>query len=103
MEDLGAELKIRVDQDSTVFEAEVPAPNLESFLELLSHLVLRPVFQPDGLEKLKQQVVVSKIGSPVPVELAKEKLRSLVFDKHPYGRPIYDLQSAARIRPSGPV
>jgi zinc protease len=100
MEDLGAELKIRVDQDSTVFQTEVPAHNLESFLDLLSHMVLRPLFQLDGIEKLKQQVITSKIESPDPVELAKEKLRSLVFGEHPYGKPNYgELRSIANVHP----
>ena len=57
MEDLGARLEIRVDQDSTLFQAEIPAPNLESFLDFLSHMVLRPLFQLEGVGKLKHQVI----------------------------------------------
>src|SRR5438093_686109 len=82
----------------SVFQPEVPAHNLESFLDLLSHMVLRPLFQLGGVEKLKQQVITSKIESPDPVELAKEKLRSLIFGEHPYGKPNYgELQSIANI------
>jgi zinc protease len=99
MDDLGAALEINVDQDSTVFKAQVPTNNLESFLDLLSHMVLRPLFQSDRMEKLKQQIIAAKIASLEPTELAKEKLHNLVFGEHPYGKPIHgDLQSLANVR-----
>jgi len=100
MEDLGATLEIRVDQDSTVFKGEVPAQNLESFLDALSYMILRPHFRLDRLEKLKQQVIASNIESIDHTQLAKERLHNLVFREHPYGRPIHgDVQSLANIGP----
>ena len=100
MEDLGATLEIRVDQDSTVFKGEVSTQNLDSFLDVLSYIVLRPHFRLDRLEKLRQQVIASKIELLDHTQLAKEKLHNLVFREHPYGRPIHgDLQSLANIGP----
>jgi len=100
MDDLGAKLEIHVSQDSTIFKAEVPPHSLESFLDLLGRMVLRPLFQLERVEKLKQQVIASNIESPDPGELAKEKLHGLIFGKHPYARTTYgELQSIGVVGP----
>jgi len=88
MADLGAELQIRVDWDSTVLHAEVPWQNLESFLDLLSRMLLKPIFSLRDVEKLKQSLMTPKIESPGTAELAERKLQSLVFGKNPYGHPV---------------
>jgi zinc protease len=99
LEDVGAELRIRVDEDSIVFHAEVPLSNLDTFLDVLSHMVLKPLFSTEGVRKLKQKLVESKIESAEPLEFASQRLKGMVFGKHPYGRSMYGTsQSLAEIR-----
>jgi zinc protease len=98
-EDLGVEFKTRLDLDSTVFQAEVPQPNLQAFLGLLSDMVVHASFQPEALGKIKQQVMVPEIVTSDPSRLAEKHLRALIFNRHPYGRPVWgDLESAQTIR-----
>jgi len=100
IEDLGAAFQIRVELDSTVLHAEVPSQHLESFLDLLSKMLLRPVFSLEKVEEFKQKLMTPRIESPDSVELAEQELRRLVFGKSPYGQPIYgNLRSISCIHP----
>jgi len=98
MDDLGVEFKTRLDLDATVFQAEVPRANLEAFLGQLSDMIVHPSFQTEPLGKIKQQVMVPEIVTSDPSRLAETQFRALIFNRHPYGRPVWgDLESAQRI------
>ncbi len=83
LEFLGVNFSIRVDSDYTVFQAEVPSSNLETFLSTLTNVVLRPVFKQEGLERLKQDVKSKVSNNYDSLELCKKHFRELIYGKSP--------------------
>ena len=61
---LEAIFSIQVEMDSTLFRAELPAKNLEPFLNTIANLLVRPIFQKEGLDRMKEQVGDSGVVSP---------------------------------------
>ena len=61
---LEAIFSIQVEMDSTLFRAELPAKNLEPFLNTIANLLVRPIFQKEGLDRMKEQVGESVSASP---------------------------------------
>jgi len=88
MDNLGVEFKIRVDPDATVFEAEVPLLNLETLLSLWRSIVMHPLFQQEGINRIKREIQESKMKLTYPLELAKARFSNLIFGKHPYANAV---------------
>ena len=61
---LEAIFSIQVEMDSTLFRAELPAKNLEPFLNTIANLLVRPIFQKEGLDRMKEQAGESVSASP---------------------------------------
>lgn len=70
---------IQVELDSTQFRAELPAKNLEPFLNTIANLLVRPIFQKEGLDRIKEQVSESVSASP-------DEFISSLLDPELFGR-----------------
>jgi zinc protease len=76
---LEAIFSIHVEADSTLFHAELPAKNLEPFLNTISNLLVRPIFQKEGLDRMKEQV--SEYVSASPAEFLSSLLDPGLFGR----------------------
>lgn len=100
LEELGVDFKIRVEPESVVFQGNVPAHNLDAYLNSLSIMILHPFFSQANLESARQQVESQPFLHPDQMDFADHLFRSIVFAKHPYGKPISgSLDSLNQIRP----
>ncbi len=100
LEELSVDFKIRVEPEGVVFQGNVPAHNLEAYLNSLSIMILHPVFRQENLESARRQVESQPSLHPGAMEIADQIFRSIVFNKHPYGKPVSgNLESLNRIRP----
>jgi zinc protease len=60
-------------------------------------MIVHPSFQPAALAKIKQQIMIPEIVTSDPSRLAEMQFHALIFNRHPYGRPVWgDLESAQR-------
>jgi zinc protease len=82
---LGAEVRVHVDVDATLFQAEVPSSNLEALLTHLVNAVLRPAFSEPGLERLRSEHSHSGKPSSDLQALGREYLPQLLFEGTPCG------------------
>jgi len=82
---LGAEVRVHVDVDATLFQAEVASANLEALLTYLMNAVLRPAFSEPGLERLKREHSHSQEPSSDLQALSQEYLPHLLFEGTPCG------------------
>jgi zinc protease len=81
---LGVQLRVHVDVDATVFQAELPSSSLEAVLTLLMNVVVRPAFSEPGLDRLKREH--SDPGKPSPdLHALHEYLLQLLFEGTPCG------------------
>jgi len=62
---------------------------LATVLEVLSDMIINPIFPADELEKEKKVVIEEiKMYNDSPDDFVYEQFISQIFDKHPLGRPI---------------
>lgn len=81
-------LTLAVTWDSTDLAIEAPADSLESAIDLLARLVVKPNFDPKEFESVKAGRIAELNGAP-PDEMEVTKGRALegLFGTHPFGRP----------------
>ncbi len=87
IESLGVEFSMRVEQEATLFQASVPIRRLPDFLILLHTMVVRPLLEPERVEKVKQSLVQASLENQGDLQLADRIFRGLIFANHPYGKP----------------
>ena len=97
---LGATLEVETDPDSTRFEGEVLARNLDAYLALLADVLLRPTFAPAELARTKRELVaqIDELRTDDRALCARFFARNLYGD-HPYGHPPEGRRAASRPRP----
>ncbi|MGH9428944.1 MAG: M16 family metallopeptidase, partial [Terriglobia bacterium] len=81
LEFLGARIEIHLTTDSTVFQAQVPSPNVEAVLALFARLVVRPLYTPEGVDRIKCELRSSKLRVSEPQAMARLQLGELVFGR----------------------
>jgi len=88
LDGLGATLEITTLVDSTRFEGEVLARNLDAFLTLVADVLVRPNFSAAELERTRREVV-GEIDEQRndDRELAARFFVRNVYADHPYGHP----------------
>ena len=75
--------------DTSQVQAGCLTPYTGKALELMSEIVLRPTFDSREFAKLSRQVITGlKIEQSSPKYLAANELRSRLYGKHPYSRPV---------------
>ena len=79
MEFLEATFSIEVESDSTLFHAELPPRNLEYFFNTMANILVRPMFQKDGLDRMKEQV--DELVSASPAEFQSSLLDAGLFGR----------------------
>ncbi len=85
---LGARLDVRTEPDSTRFEGEVLARNLDAFLALIADVLVRPAFTPAEFAKTRDEVLgqIDEQRTDDRMLCARFFMRNL-FGDHPYGHP----------------
>jgi zinc protease len=81
LEFLKARIEIHLTTDSTVFQAQVPSSNVEAVLALFARLVVQPMYQPEGVDRLKSEFHSSKLTVSEPRAMAQLCLRELLFGR----------------------
>ena len=97
VEDVGGELNAYTTKEETVFYAAVPTRYAARTIEVLSQMVLHPVFPTEEVEKEKQ-VIAEEIESynDSPSELIYDDFESVVFAGHPLSQPILGTKRSLR-------
>jgi zinc protease len=85
---LGATLEVRTEPDSTRFEGEVLARNLDAYLALVADVLIRPAFTPAEFTKTRDEVLgqIDEQRNEDRMLCARFFMRNL-FGDHPYGHP----------------
>ncbi|HSS37556.1 MAG TPA: pitrilysin family protein [Polyangia bacterium] len=85
---LGATLDVRTEPDSTRFEGEVLARNLDAYLALVGDILIRPTFAPAEFARTRQEVLgqIDEQRNDDRLLCARFFMRNL-FGEHPYGHP----------------
>ncbi|KPK99623.1 MAG: hypothetical protein AMJ91_07100 [candidate division Zixibacteria bacterium SM23_73_3] len=74
--------------DATYATCQVLAKHFDVGLDLLSDIILNPVFKEDEIDRLRKQTLAGiKQQKDNPGSVAEEKFRKFVFGDHPYGQP----------------
>ncbi|WP_128891984.1 pitrilysin family protein [Erythrobacter sp. HKB08] len=85
----GARISARSDADSTYFDLDALAPNLEPSLDLLADFVRNPAFDEGELERVRtQQLTRIKNELNNPAAIGQRALAPILYGPdHPYGMP----------------
>ena len=79
LEFLQARIEIHLTTDSTVFQAQVPSSNVEAVLALFARLVVHPMYQQEGVDRIKSELHSSKLTVFEPRAMARLYLRRVAF------------------------
>jgi zinc protease len=92
---LGATLEVKTEPDSTRFEAEVLARNLEPLLALLADVIVRPTFAAAEFARTRNEVQ-AQIDEQRNDDrmLATRFFARNLYNDHPYGHPADGLRAA---------
>ena len=85
---LGATLEVETQPDSTRFEGEVLARNLDAYLALLADVIVRPNFAPAELQRTRRELLagIDESRNDDRALAVRFFARNLSAD-HPYGHP----------------
>jgi len=85
---LGATLEVETQPDSTRFEGEVLARNLDAYLALLADVIVRPNFAPAELQRTRHELLadIDESRNDDRALAIRFFVRNLYAD-HPYGHP----------------
>src|SRR5262249_3072907 len=89
VDSIGGQMDAFTSKEYTCFYAKVLDEHLPQAVDLLSDIVLRPLFDPDELER-ERKVIVEEIRmvEDAPEELVYDLFATHFFPGHPLGRPI---------------
>ena len=79
LEFLNARIEIHVTSDSTVFQAQAPASNVEAVLALFARLIVQPMYIQEGVDRIKCELRSAQLSLPEPQAMARLHLGELVF------------------------
>lgn len=89
VDSIGGQMDAFTSKEYTCFYAKVLDTHLPDAVDLLSDIVLRPLFDPDELER-ERKVIIEEIRmvEDSPEELVYDLFATRVYPRHPLGRPI---------------
>jgi zinc protease len=95
LDTLGATMDVSTFPDSTRFEGEVLARNLDAYLALLADVLVRPTFAPAELDRTRREILgqIDELRNDDRA-LAGRFFARNVFADHPYGHPAEGIAAA---------
>lgn len=97
LSDLGAKLSASVGRDQTYASFDAVSPRIEHAVELLRQALIEPRFDPDALERVKQQRLADLEQSQrEPRRIALDRWYAETFPSQPYGRPVDGTEMSVR-------
>ncbi len=97
IESVGGVLNAGTDRELTVYYAKVPRDHLETALDIVIDMVLRPIFDADELEKERNVILEELAGvEDSPSQLVEIALDSLLWPEQPLGRDVAGTPESVR-------
>src|SRR5262245_14589523 len=97
IEFVGGSLESEGERDTGEIVLSVLRKDLALGLDLLAEALLRPAFPPEEFERKRDEVLASvRRAEEDPEAVAARLLRRLVFQEHPYGRPVTGTEASLR-------
>jgi predicted Zn-dependent peptidase len=89
IESRGGMINAGTSHEYTIYYVRGLDNELSTILDVLSDMIINPIFPAEELEKEKKVVIEEiKMYNDSPDDFVYEQLISQIFDKHPLGRPI---------------
>jgi len=89
VESVGGRVNAGTSLDYTYYHLVLPAPRMGSGLEILADISVNAALDPTALEREKKVVLEEmRRNQDSPARALSERLHGVLFDPHPYGRPI---------------
>jgi zinc protease len=89
IEFIGGSLSVDAGQELATISLSVLSKDLDTGLELLSDVLLNPVFNQADLDRKKQEVIAGiKRDQEDPGTVSWQAFLALVYGSHPFGRPV---------------
>ncbi len=86
---IGADLFVRADWDAIFFYGSAPSERLEDALNILSEMVVRPEFDEETFERLRNGLIAEVKGEADNLELQTQKvLLNSLFQQNPYAHGV---------------
>ncbi|MDR1545261.1 MAG: insulinase family protein [Deltaproteobacteria bacterium] len=97
IENNGGRINAYTNLDSTVYNWDLPADQLDLGLDVLADIVFRPLYDPEAYDAEKE-VVVEEIKRSLdnPDQSHWDDFIRLTFPDHPYGRPVVGTVESVR-------
>src|SRR5712664_3058527 len=89
VEGVGGRMNAGTSLDFTFYHAVLPAPRAAATIEMLADISVNSILDETELE-LEKKVVIEemRLSEDAPQRHLARQLYSMVFDSHPYGRPV---------------
>ena len=97
VEACGGDINAWTSHDQTCYHVTLPATDWREGLAVLADAVCHPLFDPEELSR-EIEVVVEEINRAAdsPGQVARQRLRELVYGAHPYALPVLGTTEAVR-------
>ena len=87
LDDLGAEMAFSASRDRMQGSMRVLADNKTPAFDLLGLAIRQPRFDQEPIDRVRQQLITElKAAEKDPKTIAQNRLLSMIYGKHPYGR-----------------
>src|SRR2546422_56430 len=102
MDSVGGQMDAFTTKEHTCFYVQVLDEHLPLAVDLLTDILLHPVFDAEELEREKSVVLQEiKMVEDTPDDLVHDLFAAQLWEGHPLGRPILGTREAVNGRPSG--
>jgi len=92
---MGADLSIRASKDYTTIQIRVLKKDLEAGFDLLSDLVIHPIFDPKEIARIRKQIVGEILSQQDQPELiASIAFQEIIYGDHPYRHPTLGFEAS---------
>jgi zinc protease len=94
---IGASLSAGADLDYTVVNLRVLKKDIEQGFDLLSDILLNPLFDTKEIERVRRLILGSILsGKDDPTTIASLAFDNIIFAGHPYQNPVIGLEASVR-------
>jgi zinc protease len=97
IESLGGDINAFTSFDQTVYKIDINGKYIDNAISVLSDMVCNPLFSEDEISNEKKVVLEEiKRSEDSPSQVSSKQLFSLVYEKHPYRRPVIGFESTIK-------